>query len=129
MDELTREIYGNIGTVSKVLFYICAFASLGIFAWGIWRRRQLWKIGKDTGEKIDWKASFGRLKTKVFTQRTVRHTKRKAGKYHALLFYGFVALFIGTCLIAIEEWGHQLLGEEGSNLFHKGAYFVVYRSR
>ena len=57
MDELTREIYGNIGTVSKIVFYICAFASLAVFAWGIWRRRQLWRIGRDSGERIDWKAT------------------------------------------------------------------------
>ena len=126
MDELTREIYGNIGTVSKVLFYFCAIASMAVFAWGIWRRRQLWRIGRDGGEKIDWKATFTRLKTKVLSQRTVRHTKRKAGKYHAWLFYGFVVLFIGTCLIAVEEWSHKLFGTEGSNLFHKGLYFVIY---
>ena len=126
MDELTREIYGNIGTVSKVLFYLCAFVSLAIFAWGLWRRRQLWRLGRDTGKGIDWKASFGRLKAKVLTQRTVRHTKRKAGRYHALLFYGFIFLFVGTCLIAVEEWAHTFFGQEGSNLFHKGLYFVVY---
>ena len=125
MDELTREIYGNIGPVSKVLFYICAALSLLVLAWGTWRRTRLWKIGKASGKRIDWKASIGRLK-RVFTQRTVRHTKRRAGKYHAVLFYGFTALFIGTCLIAVEEWGHQLFGEDGSNLFHKGLYFVIY---
>jgi acetylornithine deacetylase len=52
MDELTREIYGNIGTVSKILFYVCACASVAVFAWGIWRRRQLWRIGRDSGEKM-----------------------------------------------------------------------------
>lgn len=127
MNELTRELYGNIGTVSKVLFYLCAFASMAIFAWGLWRRYQLWQIGRgDYGGKIDWKHTFERLKSKVFNQRTVRHTKRKAGKYHTLLFYGFIALFIGTCLIAVEEWGHKLLGTGDGNLFHKGLYFVIY---
>lgn len=126
MDELTREIYGNIGTVAKIVFYLCAVASVAVFVWGIWRRRQLWRIGRDGGEKINWKASFGRLRSKVLSQRTVRRTKRKAGKYHAWLFYGFIVLFIGTCLIAVEEWGHLLFGAEGSNLFHKGLYFVVY---
>ena len=126
MDELTRELYGNIGTVSKIVFYLCAFASMAILAWGLWRRRQLWQIGRGGGEKIDWRATFGRLKTKVFNQRTVRHTKRKAGKYHTWLFYGFVVLFIGTCLIAVEEWSHRLFGSEGGNLFHKGLYFVIY---
>ncbi len=125
MDELTREIYGNIGTVSKIVFYLCAIASVGVFCWGIWRRRQLWRIGRDAGERIDWRASFDRLRSKVMTQRTVRKTKRKAGKYHAWLFYGFIVLFIGTCLIAVEEWGHRLFGGGEGNLFHKGLYFVM----
>ena len=86
MDELTREIYGNIGTVSKIVFYLCAAASLAIFAWGVWRRRQLWRIGRGGGERIDLKASFRRLTSKVLTQRTVRRTRRKAGRYHAWLF-------------------------------------------
>ncbi len=126
MDELTREIYGNIGTVSKIVFYLCAIASVGVFCWGIWRRRQLWRIGRDAGERIDWRASFDRLRSKVMTQRTVRKTKRKAGNYHAWLFYGFIVLFIGTCLIAVEEWGHRLFGGGEGNLFHKGLYFVIY---
>jgi len=126
MDELTREIYGNIGTVSKIVFYLCAVASVAVFAWGIWRRRQMWRIGRDDGERIDWRATLRSFCTKVLSQRTVRRTKRKAGKYHAWLFYGFVILFIGTCLIAVEEWSHRLLGTDGTNLFHKGLYFVIY---
>ena len=126
MDELTREIYGNIGTVSKIVFYLCAVASVGIFCWGIWRRWRLWGIGRDSGERVDWRASLERLWSKVFSQRTVRKTERKAGKMHAWLFYGFVVLFIGTCLIAVEEWGHLLFGGGDGNLFHKGLYFVVY---
>jgi Fe-S oxidoreductase/nitrate reductase gamma subunit len=126
MNELTREIYGNIGAISKVVFYICAFASVAICAWGIWRRRQLWRLGRDSGEKIDWKASFTKLRKKVLTQRSVKHTKRKAGKFHAYLFFGFAVLFIGTCLIAVEDWGHLLFGSGEENLFHKGLYFVIY---
>ena len=128
MDDLTREIYGNIGPIAKALFYLCAFTSIGIFVYGIWRRWTLWQIGKDSGEKIDWAATAQSLVTRVFSQRTVRSgtRKKKAGRFHALMFYGFIVLFIGTCLIAVEEYGHLLFGEKGTNLFHKGIYFVIY---
>lgn len=128
MEELSRELYGNIDAISKILFYICAFTSMGIFAYGVFKRRQLWKLGKDTGEKIDWKASGKALLNRVFTQKTVRSgvRKKKAGRFHALMFFGFVVLFIGTVLVAVEEYGHILFGIEGENLFHKGLYFVVY---
>lgn len=128
MDELTREIYGNIGPLAKALFYLCAFTSLGIFAYGVWKRWRLWQLGVDRGERIDWKASAQALVTRVLSQKTVRSGTRskKAGRFHTLLFAGFVVLFIGTCLVAVEEYGHLLFGSEGSNLFHKGLYFVLY---
>ena len=122
MDDLTREIYGNIGPIAKTLFYLAAFTSIGIFAYGVWKRWKLWQIGKDTDPPIDWKASARALVSRVFTQRTVRSGERekKAGRFHALMFAGFVVLFIGTCLVAAEEYGHLVFGESGSNLFHKG---------
>lgn len=128
MDDLTREIYGNIGPVAKTLFYLCAFTSMGIFAYGVWKRWCLWQIGKDTGEKIDWTASARALVTRILSQRTVRNgtRKKKAGRFHALMFYGFIVLFIGTCLVALEEYGQLLFGEKGTNLFHKGIYFAIY---
>jgi Fe-S oxidoreductase/nitrate reductase gamma subunit len=128
MDDLTRELYGNIGTISRVLFYICAFSSVAVFCYGVFRRWKIWQIGKDTGEKIDWVASARALVTRVLSQKTVRDgvRKKKAGRFHALLFYGFIVLFIGTCLVALEEYAHLFFGEEGENLFHKGIYFVIY---
>ena len=41
-EQLTREIFGNVNSVSKLVFYGLAFLSLGIFAWGVWRRIRLW---------------------------------------------------------------------------------------
>ena len=127
-DELTREIYGNIGPTAKVLFYFLAIISVGIFAHGIWKRWSLWQIGKDSREPVDWKASASRLVNRVFSQSTVRSgvRKKKAGRFHSMMFAGFCVLFIGTCLVALEEYSHMLFGEEGKNLFHKGIYFVVY---
>ncbi len=128
MNDLSREIYGNIGTLSRMLFYICAFSAMAIFAYGIFRRWKIWQLGKDTGEKIDWKASVRALIRRVLSQKTVRAGKRKkkAGRFHTLMFYGFIVLFIGTCLVALEEYGHVFFGVKGENLFHKGIYFVVY---
>ncbi|MET2983718.1 (Fe-S)-binding protein [Aureibaculum conchae] len=128
MDDLSRELYGNIGAISKILFYICAFTSMAIFIYGIYRRRQLWKLGKDTGEKVNISATLKALISRVFSQKTVRQgvRKKKAGLFHALMFFGFVVLFIGTCLVAVEEYGHILFGVKGENLFHKGLYFAIY---
>lgn len=128
MEDLSRELYGNIDAISRMLFYICAFSSVAIFVYGIFRRKKIWQIGKDTGEKVDWRASGKALFNRVFSQRTVRSgvRKKKAGLLHTLMFYGFIILFIGTCLVAVEEYGHLFFGEDNVNLFHKGIYFAVY---
>lgn len=127
-DELTRQIYGNIGPSAKVVFYVLALISICIFGLGVWKRWSLWQVGKDNRTTIDWRASAKRLVTRAFSQRTVRSGVRKknAGRFHSLMFTGFCVLFIGTCLVALEEYSHMLFGEEGRNLFHKGIYFVVY---
>ncbi|SVE11838.1 uncharacterized protein METZ01_LOCUS464692, partial [marine metagenome] len=44
-----------------------------------------------------------------------------------MLFWGFLALFIGTILVGIEHYGSALAGREATEpLFHKGVYFVIY---
>ncbi len=125
---MTREIYGNIDSISKSLFYLIAFISIAIFFFGIYRRRQLWKIGKDDKGKLDIYSTIKTLVTRVISQKTVRSGSRKknAGLFHSLMFVGFGILFIGTCLIALEEYGHMLFGKFGENLFHKGFYFAIY---
>ena len=55
-EQLTREIFGNVNSVSKLIFYGLAFLSLGIFAWGVWRRIRLWRMGRPSKSKVDWRA-------------------------------------------------------------------------
>ena len=127
IEQLTREVLGNIDTLSKCVMYALATVSLGIFSWGIWRRVRLWKLGKSTGKRLPWSVIVSRLFAKVLLQKKVRQGRVGAGRAHSLLFGGFVVLFIGTVLIAIEHYGGALLGYgTGNPLFHKGLYFVVY---
>ncbi len=125
---LTREIFGNVDKVSKILFYLLAFASMAIFAYGIWKRVRLWRLGRPAGSKIDWSATWRGFWGKVMSQRTLRHGKRKrAGVIHSLMFWGFTVLFIGTVLVGIEEYASVILGRSaGDPVFHKGYYYAVY---
>ena len=128
IEDLSREIFGNIDSTSKIVFYIVALCSAIIFVRGIQQRCRLWSIGRDTGETINWTASLQRFFGRVLSQKTVRYGKRanKAGLFHALMFFGFVVLFIGTCLVAMEEYGNLFFGENQTNLFHKGTYYAIY---
>ena len=47
----TRETFGNIPHSSVILFYGLTVLALGIFAYGIWRRFQLWRQGMPVGRR------------------------------------------------------------------------------
>ena len=126
-DDLTREVFGNLGDTSKAVFYALAFVSCGVFAWGVWRRVKLWRRGRPDESPIDWRAAFENLRTRALAQRSLRGARPKASLAHRMLFWGFLALFIGTILIGIEHYGAALFGREATEpLFHKGVYYVVY---
>ena len=126
-DDLTREVFGNLGYTSKVVFYVLAFLSTGIFAWGVWRRVKLWRRGRPDDTPIDWRAAFENLRTRALAQRSLRGARPKASLAHRILFWGFLALFIGTILIGIEHYGAALFGRKATEpLFHKGVYYVIY---
>ena len=74
---------------------------IGILLYGLWTRWRLWKQGAagSTG------ASFGHrlrmlLVVSVFQRKVVR--RRFAGLMHVLLYTGFIALGIGTTLVALN---------------------------
>ena len=46
-----------------------------------------------------------------------------AGLSHFSIFWGFIVLFIGTCIVAVEEYGSALLGD--GPLFFYGSFYLV----
>ena len=135
--ELSREIFGNLDDTSRKIFYVLAFLSSAVFAWGVWRRVRLWQRGQPDKERIDWSRAFHNIFTRVLAQRTLRGTRPKASLAHRMLFLGFLALCIGTILVGLEHYGVLAFGQDAQitlgngeeiskPLFHKGTYFVIY---
>lgn len=123
---LTREVFGNISSAGEIIFYGCALLAVSIFAYGVYRRVRVWKQGKPSRSPIEWSAAAKRLVRDALLQRRFRG-RPLASLSHRLMFGGFVLLFIGTTLIAIEHVLADLMGREASNpVFHKGVYFGIY---
>lgn len=99
-----------------MLFYALIFASIALMGLQIWRRSKLWKQGKP----IDWKPIGIRgFFQYVLAQRKVRAGRRKSGApMHLMIFYGFVALFIATAILAINTYGPIK--------FHRGTFYLWY---
>ena len=99
--EITREIFWNVPAVSRGLFYAASIIATAIFFYGFFRRYQLWRVGK-AGEKVDnvgGRVAF--LLAQILAHRNLLRC-RLPGVFHLLIFWSFIALFIGTVIIFIE---------------------------
>ena len=124
--SLTREIFGNIPTAAKILFYVVSAAALFVFGIGCLRRIRLWKLGQPATHRPTWREIVRHLLLDVLFQRRLGG-RGLASVAHVLLFSGFVVLLVGTTLIAIEHLLATALGREAHNpVFHKGAYYAVF---
>ena len=129
----TRETFGNIPHASVLLFYGLTVLAMGLFAYGIWRRFQLWRQGAPIGvralvvgnlkqvwEKL--RPRFRQLMVEGLGQKRVRGRGLPSWA-HAGVFAGFMMLFLGTTLLEID---HLSSGISQALHFHQGTYYVIY---
>lgn len=116
--EITRSEFLYLSRPAIALFYVLTFASIAGMLVPIVRRALFWHKGRDA-EKWTVREALGNLLSYVLGQRKVRSSRRRSGApMHLLLFYGFLTLFIGTTLLAINTYSPVK--------FHFGNYFLVY---
>ena len=103
MEIVTREIMWNIPSYMKTSMYVLLVVSLIVMIKGFYDRFQSVGLGKRKNwrgilpKNLNWKNFF---KTILFQGKIGRH--KSVGIIHALIFYGFVILWIATDLVAIH---------------------------
>jgi hypothetical protein len=98
-----REIYWNINeTAGQLFLYSAIILTTIIVTWGILRDIARWRKGRPEARISRLPARIGEILQQVFGQKKVLRDRRP-GIMHALIFFGFLALFIGTDVIAVEE--------------------------
>jgi Fe-S oxidoreductase/nitrate reductase gamma subunit len=115
--ELTRQIYwspsGGLNSYLHQSTYLWLIIATAICAYGIWRHVKLWKLGKKEIcfdkplMRIGFLFKYILLQAKNFRARRMRDPQPKsyyAAIMHALLFYGFLALFFGTTIVALKDY-------------------------
>jgi len=123
---LTREIFGNIGFTSKVIFYCLTAVSLGLCIHGLRQRARLWSLGSGSLKPKDLSVALVRFGKRVLLQRAVRG-RGPASLAHMAMFTGIVLLALGSLLVAVEHYTHDALDlPPGQPLFHKGLYYVLF---
>lgn len=120
--EATREIYWNVGHGVILPMYFFAFIAMAVFLYGFYRRFATYKQGK-TLNRLD------RLPERIFL--LLKNTFAQAqvlrvfgpGSLHALFFWGFGLLFIGTLLIMAQVDFTQPIFDW---MFLKGTFYKLF---
>jgi Fe-S oxidoreductase/nitrate reductase gamma subunit len=117
-EDVTRQTFQGFSTWQVTLFYVMSTISTVVFAWGVVRLfRRFWQ-GTRRGAEFHLLRLLGVTLTHVWIGRRAGFV----GIAHAGVFYGFLVLFAGTTILAIEEYVAEPLGIS----FWHGAFYKGY---
>ena len=120
--EATREIYWNVGHGVVLPMYFIALVAFAFCAWGFYRRLEVWRQGKSLDRLDQLPLRIGMVVKNTLAQSKVLRVL-EPGSLHALFFWGFGLLFIGTLLIMAQaDFSDPLLHVR----FLKGAFYEIY---
>ena len=136
MGDETREVFWNIADPGRTIIYLISIVAMVLFAWGMYHRFvRYWMQGK--GAPVGFKAQMALL-WREFKREPGRRLERLqryalfqswSGRQHLgrimhlMIFWGFIALFIGTLIITLQEDFTLLLFDYE---FWKGSFYLVY---
>jgi Fe-S oxidoreductase len=102
--EITRVVWWNVPEWLATLLYLGTAVGLGVSAIALARYGQTVLRGRPIGpvHSIRLGVAVRRVLGDVLSHRRLLED-RGAGWAHALLFYGFLGLFIGTCLVFVHD--------------------------
>ncbi len=105
------------------LTYLLFVLAMVICAYGIASRMRSWRRGAGSPSRLSWRRRAGELLTHGIQQVTIWRSTA-AGLSHFGIFWGFIVLFIGTGIVAVEDYGTKILGVEPL-IFHGRFYLSV----
>lgn len=125
-DVATREVFWNISPLGELIFYVLGVASTLVFLYGVYKHVQRIRQGKPS--RTSWREALkgaGQRVLDLALNRSISKRHGRAGAMHFLIMWGFITLFIGTVIIAIEyDVFQKLIGLERGFWF--GPFFLGY---
>ncbi len=115
-NDATRIVQWNTTPVMIWFMYVTMVLALAVFGYGIWRRVRIWRLGKPAMRWDHLGERFTRVLVRGFGHANLLKD-RVPGVMHALMFFGFVILFIATTVVAINT-------DLGIPIMH--GYFYLY---
>jgi Fe-S oxidoreductase/nitrate reductase gamma subunit len=124
--DIGREIFWNVGEAARWISYAFAIATIVLIIIGVRQRIKMWRIGKPVdfsfSERL-WERIGAFFKNGVFHGSILRKRELYPGLMHALIFAGFVLMFIGTSLIALQDDFLHLIFNV---TFIKNGFYLVF---
>jgi len=119
-----REVFWNIPLPSfEIILFTLTFIALAIFAYGVYRRWQMWKaMGKPEMRLDDIAQRTKTVLAEIFLQRKVLKDPYP-GIMHALIFFGFFILIFGA---AFDAGQHHITEPLLSWTFLKGNFYLIF---
>jgi Fe-S oxidoreductase/nitrate reductase gamma subunit len=120
--DIGRHVFGNIPEPLIILFYVGAGLALGVAVYLFSLRSRNWERGTKDRRLGMW----GRRAKEFLRGVTMASVleDRVAGVFHAMIFYGFVVLFLGTATLELDHLlPNNLKFLEGG--FYQGYSFVL----
>ena len=99
----TREIYRNFPEEMQIAFYLIAFLASAAFLYGFYKKYKKYKQGRDAGRFNNLFARFMKAAAIMGKNSTVFKRDKYAGLAHWMIFWGFIALLIGTAIVALDH--------------------------
>jgi Fe-S oxidoreductase len=102
--EKTREVFWHFPTWLEVLWYVLATASILVFAYGVARPVAKYRRGRRSGmpARAELPGRFVSATRTLFSHASIKRGDPYVGWAHRAVFYGFIVLFIGTVILAIN---------------------------
>ncbi len=116
--EVGRVIFGNIPDALEAVFYVTTAVFVGISGYLFSLRARNWVRGTPEDRTGSWRERFRRLEQGLRMRTLMRD--RSAGLMHAMVYYGFVVLLLGTATLEVD---HLL---PTSLKFLEGGFYLGY---
>jgi Fe-S oxidoreductase len=119
-----RDTFWNIPPLVQSALYLGGLVAVAIFVYGVYRHVRLWRAG-GAEHRLDHVPQRAKLVAKHALGQARTLSQAYPGIMHAIMFWGFLALFMGTVLATIDYditlplWGYKLL---------KGRFYLFYET-
>jgi len=121
--EPTRILFEGFQLQTIYLFYAFGYSAIAVFIYGCYVQIRKYRRGQPDPSWGNFLIRFGSMVVTMLTHRTIKRRDPAAGSAHALIFFGFILLFIGTATITLE---YDIIEPLFGVRFWKGTFYLWF---